>query len=591
MPESMLSSRATVRHAAPGTPRRLGRRLALCLLLAPAAAPAPAGDIPLEPLLAAEFALQSGQLADAARWYLEAAEAEAGDAVLAERATRVAMLANEDARARRALRLWRKRAPGALAVRGADAALALREGRLSYARRELRTLLRSPDPRGWQYAYSALRSGRDPERVARVLGDLVEAGAIPDRLPVWQAFGHLALRLDDPGLAERFVEAVVRRFPEEPGVAIMRAGQLHQAGRTGEARALLAQVEPRAAAEPELRAMLAMTYEAMRAPGDAARVMAMGPQDTRSYELRASLLARAEDTAGLEALYRELGEDGAHPDPARRLLLGRLAEFLRRPAEAVEWYRGVPGGPERNEARIRIAVALHELGRRTEAYAEARALQDDAAADPMARRNAYLLEAELRQRDGDGAGEVEALGRGLAAFPDDVELLYARALAWERQDRIDRAEADLRRLLVVDPENVAALNALGYTLADRTERYQEALELIDRARVAEPDNAAIVDSHGWVLYRLGRHQEALVELRRAWGLLKDPEIGVHLGEVLWVLGRRDEARRYFEEARQLDPDNRALRRALERLRLPPDGPAPGAGDDPAGAPAATEPAP
>ena len=82
-----------------------------------------------------------------------------------------------------------------------------------------------------------------------------------------------------------------------------------------------------------------------------------------------------------------------------------------------------------------------------------------------------------------------------------------------------------------------------------------------------------------------------MELRRAWGLLKDPEIGVHLGEVLWVLGRRDEARRYFEEARQLDPDNRALRRALERLGLPPDGPAPGAGDDPAGAPAATEPAP
>ncbi|KAG0922599.1 hypothetical protein G6F32_014590 [Rhizopus arrhizus] len=93
-------------------------------------------------------------------------------------------------------------------------------------------------------------------------------------------------------------------------------------------------------------------------------------------------------------------------------------------------------------------------------------------------------------------------------------------------------------ILVTDPENVPALNALGYTLADRTGRLQEALELIDRARVAEPDNAAIVDSYGWVLYRLGRKEAALVQLRRAWTLAKDPEIAAHVGEVLWVLGKQ-----------------------------------------------------
>ncbi len=102
-------------------------------------------------------------------------------------------------------------------------------------------------------------------------------------------------------------------------------------------------------------------------------------------------------------------------------------------------------------------------------------------------------------------------------------------------------------------------------MADRTSRYQEALELIDRARVAEPDNAAIVDSYGWVLYRLGRNEEALVQLRRAWTLNKDPEIAAHVGEVLWVLGQKEEARRFFEEARKLDPDNRALQRATEKL--------------------------
>ena len=143
-------------------------------------------------------------------------------------------------------------------------------------------------------------------------------------------------------------------------------------------------------------------------------------------------------------------------------------------------------------------------------------------------------------------------------------LLYARALAGSVATTSPRAEADFRRILVADPDNVAALNALGYTLADRTTRYQEALELIDRARAAEPDNAAIIDSYGWVLYRLGRNEEALVELRRAFALQKDPEIAAHIGEVLWVMGQKDEARRYFDEARKLDPENRSLKRALQK---------------------------
>ena len=135
---------------------------------------------------------------------------------------------------------------------------------------------------------------------------------------------------------------------------------------------------------------------------------------------------------------------------------------------------------------MRIANVLFELGHKEEAFAEARALQGDASADDEARRGAYLLEAELKQKDDDDAGELDVLARGLAAYPDDNALLYARGLAWERRDRIDRAEADLRKILVTDPENVAALNALGYTLADRTTRYQEALELIDRAARPSP---------------------------------------------------------------------------------------------------------
>jgi predicted Zn-dependent protease len=542
-------------------------------LAAPATVPATppsakakvAETAPLTPVMAGEFALQAGKLADAARWYLEAAEAGSDDAGLAERATRIAMLADDDKRAARALALWEARAPRSLAMRSAAAALDMRQNDVKAARTELGALLKDPDPRGWKFAIAALiGGGRDPAVPAQVLGGLVDDNAIPDQLEVWQELGRLAMRMERPDLAKRMVDEVVKRFPNEPRVALLNASQLAQAGKQDEALALLHGVEPRSRQDPELRNALAIAYDSMGDARSAARVLAVGPQDVQTWGMRASLLAKQKDDAALLALYTDLSRQAAKPDPAQRLLLGKIAEYLKRPAEAVDWYHSVPGGDELDEARLRAANAQYEAGRPDKAFAEVHTIQSDASVDDDARRDAYLLEAELRQRGDDLPGELDALARGLAAYPDEGALLYARALAWERRDDVPRAEADLRKVLVTDPENVAALNALGYTLADRTQRYQEALELIDRARVAEPDNAAIVDSYGWVLYRLGRNEEALVQLRRAWTLAKDPEIAAHVGEVLWVLGRKDEARRFFDEARKLDPDNRALQRVIEK---------------------------
>lgn len=536
---------------------------------APAATPAgkakAAETAPLTPVLAGEFALQAGKLADAARWYLEAAEAGSDDAGLAERATRIAMLADDDKRAARALALWEARAPRSLAMRSAAAALDMRQANVPAARTELGALLKDPDPRGWKFAIAALiGGGRDPAVPAQVLGGLVDDNAIPDQLEIWQELGRLAMRMERPDLAKRMVDEVVRRFPNEPRVALLNASQLAQAGKQEDALALLRGVEPKSRQDPDLRNALAIAYDSLGDPRSAARVLAVGPQDVQTWGMRASLLAKQKDDAALLLLYKDLSAKAAKPDPAQRLLLGKIAEYLKRPAEAVDWYHSVPGGEELGEARLRAANAQYEAGRPDKAFAEVHAIQSDAMVDDEARRDAYLLEAELRQRGDDLPGELDALARGLAAYPDENALLYARALAWERRDDVPRAEADLRKILVTDPENVAALNALGYTLADRTQRYQEALELIDRARVAEPDNAAIVDSYGWVLYRLGRNEEALVHLRRAWTLSKDAEVAAHVGEVLWVLGRKDEARRFLDEARKLDPDNRALQRVIEK---------------------------
>ena len=548
------------------------RRIALsCLLLALPLAPVAAADAPLREdvlgaTLAGEFALQAGRLDEAASWYLDAARAAGqGEAGLAERATRIALLGKDDALAERALALWSARAPDSLAMSAAEATLALRQGRERLALRRLRALVADPDPAGWRHALTVIATGpRDPDVSGRMMRRLLDAGAVPDELQAWLAFGDLAQRLEQGELARDVVERIVRRFPGEPRIGLLRASLLREAGDLDGARQALAGVGDAAAAAPELRLAMAAEYDALGDPAAAERVLAQGPQDRRSYALRASLLARADDKGSLASLYDELRRDAANPDPQQRLLLGQVAEFLDRDAEALEWYDSVPGGEARLQARLRAANVLHELGRREEAFAALQRLQVDGSIDENARRAAYLLEGELRARDGDLEAENDAYARGLADWPDEPSLLYARALMWERRDDIARAEADLRRILVAEPENVAALNALGYTLADRTDRYEEALELIDRARVAEPGNAAIIDSYGWVLYRLGRLDEALVELRRAYTLQKDAEIAAHIAEVLWVLGRREEARRYFDDARRLDPGNRSLLRALEK---------------------------
>ncbi|WP_226470314.1 tetratricopeptide repeat protein [Luteimonas panaciterrae] len=524
----------------------------------------PAADT-LTATLAGEYALQAGRLEEAVDWYLQAARSADGDAGLAERATRIGLLAKDNARSEQALALWRQRAPASLGMRKAEAILALRNDDVRTARKLLEAMMRDSDPDGWREAVRAIGSGtRNPTVAADLLRQLVDAGAVPNELQAWLTVGGLAQQLGEPALAERVVKDVIKRFPNEPRVGLLHANQLRQAGKPEEARQALAAIDERALLMPELRMLVASEYNNLDDPKTAADVLANGPQTEDTWGLRAVLLDKAKDKPALQALYDELNRDSASPDSERRLLLGQVAEFLERYDEALNWYGSIPGGQDRMRARLHSAKLLHDIKRKDQAFADLRAMQSDASIDDETRSNAYLLEAELRKEDQDDQGELDAYARGLAAYPDDSALLYSRALMWERRDDVPRAEADLRKILVAEPDNTSALNALGYTLADRTTRYAEALELIDRARVAEPDNGAIIDSHGWVLYRLGRKEEALVELRRAYTLSKDPEIAAHIAEVLWMSGKKDEARKYFDEARKLDPDNRALKRALEK---------------------------
>jgi tetratricopeptide (TPR) repeat protein len=151
-------------------------------------------------------------------------------------------------------------------------------------------------------------------------------------------------------------------------------------------------------------------------------------------------------------------------------------------------------------------------------------------------------------------------------MPENPELLYDYAMLAEKIERVDILEESLRKLIEIRPENAHAYNALGYSFADRNLRLPEARDLIEKALKLAPDDFFIIDSMGWVLYRMGNHREALDYLRRAFAGRPDPEIAAHLGEVLWVLGERDEAERVWKDANQASPDNETLVNTIKRLK-------------------------
>ncbi|MBV7452838.1 hypothetical protein KW847_26440, partial [Acidovorax sp. sif0715] len=159
---------------------------------------------------------------------------------------------------------------------------------------------------------------------------------------------------------------------------LLHAAQLRRSGDEAEARKVLGGLGPDVLEKPELRLAVAAEYEALGDSVAAAATLAKGPQDDQSYALRASLLAKADNTTALTALYDELRREASQPDGGRRLLLGQMAEFLKRPQEALDWYRSVPAGSARSEARLRAANTLYELDDKAQAFQELRTLQGDA---------------------------------------------------------------------------------------------------------------------------------------------------------------------------------------------------------------------
>lgn len=243
--------------------------------------------------------------------------------------------------------------------------------------------------------------------------------------------------------------------------------------------------------------------------------------------------------------------------------LGQVMEARKNEAAAIDYYGQVGLSEPFLNARNRQAMLLARAGKLDEAR---QVLQQTATMHPTERVALGQSEAQLLRDAKRYTEALEVLERLLKSNPGNAELLYDSALVADRLDKVALVEERLRQVIALQPENAHAYNALGYTFAERNMRLDEARELVARALALLPDDPFIIDSMGWVLYRQGDLAGALIQLQKAYGLRQDPEIAAHMGEVLWGLGRQDEARRVLREAARKDPDNEALAAAVKKFQ-------------------------
>jgi tetratricopeptide (TPR) repeat protein len=526
--------------------------------------PHPADDV-LTQLMSAEFAIADSRLDVAADAYVRATELS-DDPAVAEQATRVALAAKRWDQARQTLARWQALNPKESdGVIQAQAVLALHDGHVEDTYALLLRLAHAADNHGWRSIAQVLLGSDDVEKAGAIAERLTKPELLGANVEIWIAASQMAVRLQKKQLAQSLADQAVVKFKNADAYAWDAQLKLSSGDKTG-ARSLFADALLHDAKNPRLRVAYARLLGEIGENVQAEQILAAGKQDEYTYAARAAYAARADDKKLIEPLYREVK---ALPEPrpdSRLQLLGQLAELLDRKEDALTWYAQIDESDEHwFDAQLRSAVLLDGVGKTDEGLSLVHRLQARAADDSKELGEVYMVEAELlnrRQRSEEAIGVYE---RGLQTLPDDTRLLYARALLNDDLNHVDAAVSDLRRVLELKPDDADAMNALGYTLADRTEKHKEAISLIERALVLKPGEPAIIDSLGWAQYRMGNLDEAIKQLRLAYQKQPDAEIAAHLGEVLWIAGQKDEARQIWEQGRKKDGKNKVLLDTMKRL--------------------------
>jgi tetratricopeptide (TPR) repeat protein len=515
--------------------------------------------------LLSEIASQRGNVQMAAQGYLELAKATR-DPRLAKRATELAAFGRLQNLALESSKLWLELDKNNAQARQTVAALLVSSNKLSEAKPYLQALISSDGnvAAGFMQLHSLLGKHPDRKAVLDVTKDL--AKAYPQLPEAHFAVAQAAISAGNFDVATAEVKEALRIKPEWELGALLNAQILQEKQSPGKATDYLRGFLETYPKSREVRANYARLliagkqlkeardqYQIMLndTPTNPDIVVTMGLLSLQMNELDA---AEASFKRALELKYRDV--DSLH------FYLGQVYEERKQYDEAMKHYAAVAGGEQYVASQARYAFLL---GRQNK-VAEAREyLQNVKTTTDEQRALLIQAEAQLLREARDYQGSYEVLSKALQAHPDQPDLLYDSAMAAEKLDRLDVVETNLRKLITLKPDHAQAYNALGYTLADRTDRYKEAKQYIEKALTLSPDDPFILDSMGWVMYRMGNAKEGLEFLQRAFAKRPDPEIAAHIGEVLWARGQRQDAEKVWRDASKGNPDNELLQATMKRF--------------------------
>ena len=515
-------------------------------------------------LLLAEIALQRGQNNVAVQSYLELAR-ETRDPRIAQRATEVAWNSRFLGVALETAGIWLAADPESVQARQVLATLLVSQSRLAEAQPYLeKSLAADKENLGHNFLQLNTLLARHPDKAAVLALTQSLAKPYPTLPEAHYSIAQAAVSAGQGELALSEIRTALKYRPDWEQAALFQ-GQLLQ--RTSNAEALA-----------YYQGYLRSYSQAMDVRLNYARLLVTAKQYTEARnEFQAllkefpnnpdvsmavgllSLQLNDYDTAETQ-LQHALETNYKDPNTVR-FYLGQANEERKHFDEALRWYGSVSGGEQYVPSRARYASILAKQGR----MPEARKYLQEAARNAQERVQFTQAEAQLLRDANEYREAYDLLGQALEKNPNSPELLYDHAMAAEKIDRIDVLEANLRKVIQLKPDYAHAYNALGYTLADRNTRLPEAYSLIEQALKLAPEDPFIIDSMGWVLYRMGQNDASVTFLKRAFELRPDAEIAAHLGEVLWAAGKRDEARKVWSSALKDNPANEVLLATVKKF--------------------------
>ncbi|WP_027148078.1 tetratricopeptide repeat protein [Methylobacter tundripaludum] len=516
-------------------------------------------------LMAAELAGQRGQYAIALEGYMEAAK-RVSDPRFAERAAKIAMYMRDSNKTNEAISLWLKQDPNNPTARKIAALSALRAGNKSAAVDHLSAVLKT-DPAEFEKSAlelaSVLQRDGKSDFFYEVLDSVGEKN--PDQAVVYFVQSLLAAEMKNNALAEKKVQQALNIQPDWDKALVFQAQIAVFSGDLNKAKTLLRNASLKYPENDKFKKLLAQVlikateYEAASEVYQG--IILSNPKD-------------AESQIALALVYLQLNRDGKAEDIFKQLLdqpewqnqanfyLGKIEEKREHTQKALAWFDKVTEGPFVFESTISAVSLLVKDKKFDEADARLNLLSEQF---PKQKLRIILMRAGLYGQQGQYEKAFKLLTETMAGQPDQRDLLYTRALMAERLNKLDVLEADLKKILAKYPDDAEALNALGYSLLGNAGRYADAEKYLQQALNLQPNEAVIMDSFGWLQFKLGRLEQALGYLERAYAKQQEGEIAAHLAEVLWALGRKEEARKVFNKAIKKAPEDEYLLDFKNRL--------------------------